>query len=225
MLLEDTRRNRARGGFGGYKQAEYLAVLESSSANEADSSDDDQDVGSSTKSTGWPGDSVGARSHSSRASSFLSDADDNAPISETNIHAGDESHASGIAQKYLGHEDTKRLKNILRDDVAGSTNLRILIEDGAPSLGDKRTLWEKTNLSTHVGTIYVFTLSSLTSRHRRRPQNSSVLMMRSSRDCFQQYKLKVSATFPIDAQAEPERFRVARSDGVSATMGNLSKKH
>jgi hypothetical protein len=195
LFLEDMRRKRARGGTDGYKQAESLAAIESSSANEADSSNDDQDVGSVTGFTKQLAHSVGARSRSSRASSFMSD--DEAEISEANACSDDdEPLVSGMAQKYLGHKDTKKLRGILQDDVASSLRSRIPVEDGAQTLGDKRSLWEKRGLNTHVSRAYLLASRLLTSRYRWHPRNSPTPVTCSSRDCFRQYKTKVRLHFP-----------------------------
>ena len=203
LFLEDMRRKRARGGVDGYKQAESLAAaLESSSANEADDSNDDQDAWSANESARRPGQSNGARSQSSCASGFISDSDDNAP--EGKAH---EPHVAGLAQKYLGHDDTKRLKSILQGD-AGSLRSRIL-EDGAQTLGEKRALWEKANINTYVDIIFLFVRHSLTLGCRRRPRSISTLAMCSSTDCLQQYKTRVcSVASLVDADTERGPFSV-----------------
>jgi len=96
----------------------------------------------------------------------MSGSDDNGP--EAKAHAGgDERHVGGLAQKYLGHDDTKKLNSILQDD-ASSLRSRIL-EDGAQTLGEKRALWEKATISTYVGIIVLFVRHSLTLGCRRRP--------------------------------------------------------
>jgi hypothetical protein len=207
LFLEDTRRKRARGGVDGYKKAESLAAtLESSSANEADDSNDDQDAWSTTESARQPGQLNGARSRSSCASSFMSGSDDDGL--EAKAHAGDdEPHVGGLAQKYLGRDDTKKLKSILQDD-ASSLRSRIL-EDGAQTLGEKRTLWEKSNINTYVGIVVLFVRHSLTLGCRRRPRSISTLVMCSSRDCLQQYKTRVCGVFSlVDAETERGAFSV-----------------
>ena len=204
LFLEDTRRKRARGGVDGYKQAESLAAaLESSSANEADDSNDDQDAWSITESARRSGQLKGARSQSSGASSFMSGSDDNGP--EAKAHASGD--VGGLAQKYLGHDDTKKLNSILQDD-ASSLRSRIL-EDGAQTLGEKRTLWEKANINTYVSIIVLFVRHSLTLGCRRRPRSISTLVMCSSRDCSQQYKTRVCSVFSlVDAETDRWAFSV-----------------
>ena len=227
MFLEDARRKRSRGGVDGYKQAESLAAVESSSANEGDSSDGDQDAGSVVGSTKRLAYSVGTRSRSSRGSSVMSDNDDEGQISEANAReSGDEPPVSGMAQKYLGREDTKKLRGILQDDMASSLRSRILVEDGAQALGDKRSLWEKTNVNNHVSRLRSLASHLLTSRYRQHPQYSSVPVIRLSKGCFRQYKTKVCATpFPAPCLGLNLNLRVDRGGNVSTTLGNMPAMH